>query len=237
MTGSGPLVPELQDVRRLLVAASRMGGPQGAVLELCILTLCLPWQAVAIDLENIDWNNGLVDVPARSGRMCKLTLPDPAMKCILRVAGTGPGSGQAVTAGRGERLQARHLRLDRLQDQLARAVPETIHLKLWNFFGIRAAAASAMLDAGIPSDAVETALNPAGQLPLEGRTGISERTRAELARQAIDAWCRILLSTTNAPDRQGDRSQPPRAQPRERADERDAAQVPGRAESRFQGGA
>lgn len=190
MAGSSPIVPSITAVRRLLAAARSAGGPYGTVLEVSILALCLPWEAVAIDLEKIEWATGFVEIPARGGRNRILVLPGDARATILRVAGSASGKGQAVTAGRGKRLEARYVRLDRLQDYLADTVSDAIEIEGWNFHGIRVAG--------------ERALSAAGRSPAETATALGRydrgvqppRVRAEIAAMALETWCSILRDTT-----------------------------------------
>ena len=150
MTGASPIVMDLAAVRTVLAAARALGGPVGTSIELCILTLALPWEVVAIRLERIDWHEGVVPIPARGGRERLLHLPVTARSLILRIAGEGTGDGQAVTAGRGEPLKARHLRLDRVLPPLVGA--NGAPLPPWNFHGIRASGTMIMSQHGVYSD-------------------------------------------------------------------------------------
>ncbi|WP_230482919.1 hypothetical protein [Sphingomonas sp. Leaf21] len=185
MTGVGPIAPTLQEVRILLRGAKIIPAPLGTVMQLCIMCLCLPWEAVGIDIERIDWGTGFTDVPARGGRTRRLYLPAPAMKLVLTVAGSAGGTGQAVTAGRGVPLQGRHIRLDRIQKRLAEADPATGRIA-WNFHGIRAAGRSALEVAGTPDLDV--------LLGLYDR-GCSDRNAdAEIMATGIERWCALLLS-------------------------------------------
>lgn len=189
MAGSSPIVPSIRTVRSLLAAGRSVGGTYGTVLEISILALCLPWEAVAIDLERIDWSTGFVEVPARGKRNRVLVLPGDARATILRVAGSASGKGQAVTAGRGKRLEARYVRLDRLQDHLADKVPETIGLGEWNFHGIRVAGIEALRAAGRSSDEIQAALG------YHSSRTVAPRVRAEVAGMALETWCSILRDT------------------------------------------
>ena len=150
MTGASPIVMDLAAVRKVLAAARALGGPIGTSIELCILTLALPWAVVAIRLERIDWQEGVVPIPARGGRERLLHLPVTARSLILRIAGEGAGDGQAVTAGRGEPLKARHLRLDRVLPRLVGA--NGAPLQSWNFHGIRLSGAMIMSQHGVCSN-------------------------------------------------------------------------------------
>ena len=158
MTGASPHLPDLPSMRTLLKGARTLGGAHGAVLELCILTMCLPWEAVAIDLAEIDWDRECVPVPARGGSRRLLHLPPEAVRTLARVAGTVAGRGQAVTAGRGTPIGNRDVRLDRIQARLAIAAPDTIVLQPWNFHGLRAAAARELLECGCGHRDVANAL-------------------------------------------------------------------------------
>lgn len=74
MTGASPIVMDLAAVRKVLAAARALGGPIGTSIELCILTLALPWEVVAIRLERIDWKEGVVPIP-RSRRKGEAATP------------------------------------------------------------------------------------------------------------------------------------------------------------------
>lgn len=193
MTGASPLAPPLADMRVLLGASRRLGGPWGATLEIGILTLALPWEVAAVDLHRIDWDRSVVPVPARGGAERILALPDPAARAILRIAGTASGRGQAITAGRGRRLMAKSLRLDRLMDRLAAETAETIPLAAWNFHGIRAAGASLLSRHGASSAEIAAVLGT--QVPGDHRR---LRGDAGLALVGAERWCRILLPAASA---------------------------------------
>lgn len=202
MTGTRPLLPDLGSMRILLSGARALGGPYGAVLELCILTVCLPWEAVGIELADIDWAYGRVPVPARGGRRRILHLPPEAIQAIVRVAGTAGGEGQAVTAGRGRPLNRQDVRLDRMQERLAAAAPETIALLPWNFHGLRAAAARELLERGCPHGDVAHALglkrtgSDAGVRKTGGiRTSQHEADRAAVM---VGRWNAVLTDRRTA---------------------------------------
>lgn len=188
MSGAAPLVPALRDIRTLLAGARRLDGEWGATLELCLLTLGLPWEITSIRLEKIDWSAGTVPVPARGGVERILALSDAAMKTILRVAGDAGGRGQAVTAGRAPQLQAKFFRLDRLIDKLAAADPATIHVADWNFHGIRVAAETSLRSHGAKQVEIEAALGRQVR-----RHGVALRGDPELACIGAERWCHILL--------------------------------------------
>lgn len=124
MTGSSPLVPDPTILRQTLSACRRLEGPYGTVLELCIRTISLPWEVVAIDLAEIDWAHGCVPVPTRGGKRRMLHLPPEAVRTIVRVSGSTPTIGQAVTAGVGRPIDRRDMRLDRIRTRLAMVMPE-----------------------------------------------------------------------------------------------------------------
>lgn len=219
MSGAPAIRPSLVDVRTLLVGALAMGGPWGAILELCIRSLCLPWEAAGIELERIDWDRGFVPVPARGGAMRLLALSHEAQRTILRIAGETRGTGQAVTAGRGPRLQAETFRLDRLLDRLAEAAPETIRVADWNFHGIRATAEAELAAAGAGTSEIHAVIGrqPPNALRRQlrdpkaptiaigggGRNGAVRRLPlrgdAELARTGIERWSLLLLPVRPAP--------------------------------------
>lgn|GEM_PF-2672242 len=186
MTGASPIVIDLAAVRKVLAAARALGGPVGTSIELCILTLALPWEVVAIRLERIQWRDGVVPVPARGGRERLLPLPVGAKSLILRIAGEGKGDGQAVTAGRGEPLQAHRLRLDRVLPALAAA--RGAPLPPWNFHGIRASAAMMMKEDGISQ---ETLLAIFGKVRRGSNTPWEESQR-ERAVAGIERWNAIV---------------------------------------------
>ena len=186
MSGASPIAPSLGELRRVEAEAFAVGGPVGASVLICIRALCLPSEALDIDLDRIDYRNGRIEVPARGGRSRILSLPNDAMRVILDVAGSAGGSGQAVTAGRGPRLVQSQLRLDRLHDALADAAPGGASLGGWNFHGVRAAGAVALAKAGVPAPHVDAALGrwDRGRVPRE--------TRAEWALAALERWCALL---------------------------------------------
>lgn len=187
MSGASPLAPSLEDQRVLLAGARALGGAWGSLLELCILSLCLPWEAAAIELQRVDWDEGFVPIPARGGATRALALSLEAQKAILRIAGDAGGRGQVVTAGRGQRFPAKLFRLDRLIDRLAEAAPDTIKLPEWNFHGLRLGAVLALREAG-SSDAEISAIfgRTAGQVSR----GL--RGDPELARIGVERWSRVL---------------------------------------------
>lgn len=194
MSGAAPLRPNMDAIRTLLEGACELGGPYGTALELCIRTLCLPWEAVAIDMAELDWSRGWVPVPARGGARRMLHLPPEALRAIVRVAGTGTGRGQAVTAGRGRPLDRKDVRLDRMQDRLALASPKTIELPPWNFHGLRAAAVGELVARGCKRRDVDQALGlkaSGGIAALIGstRTGRDELEAAEVV---ISRWNAML---------------------------------------------
>lgn len=200
MIGASPRLPDVASMRVLLKAARILGGTHGAVLELCILTMCLPWEAVAIDLANIDWDRGFVPVPARGGSRRLLHLPAEVVRTLARVAGTVAGSGQAVTAGRGAPIGNRDVRLDRMKVRLAVAAPETIVLQPWNFHGLRAAAASEVIKHGCGHQDVARALGV--KLPGSATVSIGTiRTEADDADRAavtVAKWNAILAERRSA---------------------------------------
>ena len=200
MTGANPRLPDLPSMRMLLEGARTLGGAHGAVLELCILTLCLPWEAVAIELAEIEWGRGHVPVPARGGSRRLLHLPPDAVRTLARIAGTVTERGQAVTGGRGRPLDRRDVRLDRIQARLAVAVPDTIVLQPWNFHGLRAAAARELLERGCgPQDvahalglkAIGTATVPIGGIRTDAAA-------ADRAATTVGKWNAILAACGNA---------------------------------------
>jgi len=186
VTGAAPIAMDLAAVRAVLAAARKLGGPVGTSIELCILTLALPWEVVAIRLERIQWQDGVVPVPARGGRERLLLLPVAAKSLILRIAGEGAGDGQAVTAGRGEPLQAHRLRLDRVLPALVAA--SCAALPPWNFHGIRASAAKMMKEDGIDQ---ETLLAIFGRVRRGSNTS-PEGSQMELAGAGIERWNAIV---------------------------------------------
>ncbi|MBD8546041.1 tyrosine-type recombinase/integrase [Sphingomonas sp. CFBP 8760] len=198
-------------MRVLLKGARTIGGAHGAVLELCILTMCLPWEAVAIELADIDWGRGCVPVPARGGSRRLLHLPPQAMRTLARVAGTVAGRGQAVTAGRGDPIGNRDVRLDRMQARLAVAAPETIVLQPWNFHGLRAAAARELLERGCRHQDVAHALGlkvPGSDTVPIGRIR-TDADDADRAAATVGKWNAILADA-------GPRGDPARAERRRR---------------------
>jgi len=190
VSGAPPLPVAPADQLRLLAAAKTMNDAWGAVLEICILTLCLPWEAVAIDLQRIDWDRGFVPVPSRSIERRALALSHEAQKAILRIAGEAAGRGQAVTAGRGPRLEARLFRMDRLVDRLAVAAPDTISLPAWNMHGIRFSGAQAMQANGASSAEIAATLGRSREVESKGLRG-----DVELARTGVERWNAILFSS------------------------------------------
>lgn len=188
MSGASPLPLPPADQLKLLAAARALGGAWGAVLEFCILTLCLPWEAVAADLERIDWERGFVPVPSRSVADRVLALPHDAQKTVLRIAGQAGGRGQVVTAGRGPRFQAKLFRMDRLLDRLAVAAPDTIHMPEWNMHGLRLAAETAMRADGASGAEIAATLGRSTEPVVRGVRG-----DVELARLGSERWCTILL--------------------------------------------
>lgn len=196
MSGAGPLSLVPAEQLRLLAGARALDDPWGAVLQLCIQTLCLPFEAVAIDLERIDWDRGFVPVPSRSVADRALALSHDAQKAILRIAGEAGGRGQVVTAGRGRRFEARLFRMDRLLDRLAVAAPDTIGLPAWNMHGLRLAGANAMAADGASNAEIAATLGRATEPVVKGVRG-----DVELARKGAERWNAIL---------RGDRAPVPR---------------------------
>lgn len=189
MTGAGPVAPSIEGLRLLLGAARREASPAAFALELIILTLALPWEAVGMRLECIDWRTDTVPVPARGGAERLLALPHAARKAVLRVAGTAAGVGQVVTAGRGRVLLHRDVRLDRLRERLAGVAPDTLQVA-WNFHGIRTAGATALAKSGATPFEIEALLG------RETRRGPNAGARRDLAAAAAMAerWNGILLA-------------------------------------------
>ncbi len=217
MSGAAPLRPSMADVRKLLHAARGMEDAWGAMLELCLITLGLPWEIAAIDLERIDWGRGTVPVPARGGVERILALSHEAQRAVLRICGSAGGHGQVVTAGRGPRMRAPLFRLDRLLDRLAEAAPDTIDLPEWNFHGVRATAAIELATAGAGAPEIDAVIGR--QPPNGGRAlrrgpacattatvGVAGRGRpgrrvvlrgsVELATTGAERWSRILRSAS-----------------------------------------
>lgn len=184
-------------MRLILKGARTLNTPFGVTLELCILTLCLPWEAIAIELDAIDWSTGAVPVPTRGGRQRLLHLPPAAIRTIVRVSGTIGSSGQAVTAGRGRRLLARDVRLDRLQLKLAADAPDTIPIGPWNFHGIRTAAGTALARAGCSAGDVTAAMGvaTAGNGPRTGSSVRTDRDSFDRAVATIGLWNDLLDSS------------------------------------------
>lgn len=202
MSGAPPLRPSLADLLTLLLAARAMEDAWGAALELCILTLGLPWEVVAIEIERIDWERGAVAVPSRGGGERILALSHDAQRAVLRISGSAGGEGQVVTAGRGPRLEAATFRLDRLLDRLAAASPSTIALPAWNLHGIREEAARLLAGEGAGPREIDAVL---GRRPPNGRRALNaerKRSRATggtsmrgdlaLATLGAERWSRIL---------------------------------------------
>lgn len=191
MSGAAPVRPDLPGMRALLEGARALDDPYGAVLEISLLALALPWEAVSIDLERIDWSRAEVRVPARGGRFRTLALPNAALQSILRIAGSAGGRGQAVTAGRGRRLSHRGVRLDRLQERLAEVSPSSSRVH-WNFHGIRAAATDLLTASGVRAE-------DASAIFGFGRdaAGADDPRRAAFQRErasfAVERWTRLLL--------------------------------------------
>lgn len=186
MTGASPIITDLAAIRSVLTAARALGGPIGTAVELCILTLLLPWEVVAIRLEQIDWQDGFVPVPARGRGKRLLSLPTGAQNLILRIAGEGGGNGQAITAGRGEPLQARHLRLDRIVPRLVAA--NGAPLPAWNFHGLRWSAGRIMHRRG---------MQPEGFFRIFGMEQFSsqkfpEWVRIKREREGMEQWAALL---------------------------------------------
>lgn len=198
MTGAAPALPGLDEIRILLAAARRLGGAHGTTLEVCIVSLCLAWEAVGIRLETIDWSAAAAPVPARGGVPRLLHLPPTALAALAKAAGTAGGKGQAVTAGRGRPLTFRDMRLDRIKDRLAEVAPTTIGLPAWNMHGLRAAGVRELTRRGSdPRDvAIALGLHGAGRL---GRPRSGTRTSTielEVAATIIGRWNAILAERT-----------------------------------------
>lgn len=215
MTGSPTLRPTIIDMRAILRAARTMEDSWGATLELCLLTLALPWEVVAIDLEAIDWQRGVVAVPARGGAERVLALGHDAQKAVLRIAGAAGGRGQVVTAGRGPRLAAPAFRLDRLLDRLAVVDAATIDLKPWNFHGIREAVAALMAADGAERAEIDAVIGrqPPNARRAERRAPILSRAvkrrqaplrgDAGLASLGAERWARLLLAANSSDGGEG----------------------------------
>ena len=177
-----------------------LGGPYGTVLELCILAMCLPWEAVAIELAEIDWRRGCAPVPARGGSRRLLHLPPDALRSLAGVAGAVAFHGQAVSGGIGRPLDRRDVRLDRMQTRLAAAAPDTTILQPWNFHGLRAAAARELLERGSRHEDVACALGLKARRSATVsigaiRTGADEADRAAVT---LEKWNAILAARRNA---------------------------------------
>lgn len=188
MSGAGPIRPTLEQMRLLHSSTKGVHRPQMTALRLCLETLALPWEVVAFRLENIQWRRGCVEVPARGIRRTRIVaLPTTALQTILQVAGSAGGKGQAVTAGRGDELNHRDLRLDRLRETLGRAAPNTLSID-WNFHGLRAAGAEALRRSGLSSTDLDALLG------FEQRGGDRRMTidRADRAISAAERWSRLL---------------------------------------------
>lgn len=194
MTGASPACPGVPAIRAILDAARTMGGPTGLALELCILTLALPNEVLAIRLETIDWSKGFVTVPARGGVQRVLALPHAARQAILRFCGVGIGAGQAITAGRGAPLRAAQMRLDRLLDKLADADAATISLPNWNFAGIREDAATALAQQCIDARIIDATLGRQHR-----RDPSKIRGDPELAAIGAERWVALLEMQSRRP--------------------------------------
>lgn len=198
MTGAAPMQPPMSALRVLLAGGRNLAGPWGAVLEVCILTLCLPWEALAMNLERIDWDRAFVPVPTRrSGdgagvRRIERVVPlsPVARAAIRRIAGDAGGRGQVVTAGRGRPLAAKLFRMDRLLDKLAEADPATIALPDWNMHGIRLAGSIALRDDGASGGELAAMLGrDDGTRPVRGLRGDLPQGIA-----CAERWSRLLLA-------------------------------------------
>lgn len=188
MSGAGPILPTLEEIRLLHSTTKLVQRPQMTALRLCLETLALPWEVVAIRLENIQWRRGCVEVPARGTRRTRIVaLPTTALQTILQVAGSAGGKGQAVTAGRGDELRHRDLRLDRLRETLGRAAPATLSIE-WNFHGLRAAGAEALMRSGLSKSDLDALLG--FELMVHG--GRLTIDRADRAIAAAERWSRLL---------------------------------------------
>lgn len=127
----------LKEMSILLDAAIALGGPLGALLELCILTLRRAHELVGLDLEDIDWETGHVRLKhSKHPRGNEFYLSSQARAAIRRIAGSVSNKGQAITAGRGRTLTTQHVRIDRLRSQIALIAPATIPIE-WSFILIR----------------------------------------------------------------------------------------------------
>ena len=190
MSGAGPISPDLAGMRILLEGARHLEGTLGATLELSVLTLCLPSEVVAIDIEKIDWARGTVGVPARGRRHRTLALASASLQAILRICGSAGGVGQVVTGGRGRRLAGRDIRLDRIQDRLAEAWPPSSAID-WNFRGLRAAGANLLWENGVHrSDIVALLFGRPDRMEI-----LHDHSSVEAARSAAERWCELVLGT------------------------------------------
>ncbi|MEH3036171.1 MAG: site-specific integrase [Sphingomonas adhaesiva] len=195
MTGGATLVPRLEEARLLHRTAERMGGPTGAAIQLCLLTMSTPWQVVAIDLEAIDWGEGAAHVHARGvdqGRRRRRIVPlsNAAIHVLLRCAGSAAGRGQAVTGGRGEPIAMNAMRLDRLKSALARIDPATLNIR-WNFQGLRRLGACTLRHQGAGVDDVRELLGLRTDRPFNPyETGHRHRRAVALA----ERWSRTILT-------------------------------------------
>ena len=196
MTGSSPVTPSIVETAILLGASRKVGGPLGATVELCILTTCLPFEAVQLDVAGIDRVNGGARVQTRRGNDAKgrrvIALPPPAMEAVRRIAGSARHKGQVVTGGQGEPLAAKYVRLDRICDLFARTAPETIRI-YWNFFGIRALALELFRNHGLEREG-EYALGR-NQRP---KTPVSEMRQIGMANAALAVWHQALREAADA---------------------------------------
>ncbi|KTW00962.1 hypothetical protein NS355_01840 [Sphingomonas yabuuchiae] len=191
MSGTAPLAPGIEEIRRLLRAARVLGTSHGVVLELSILTLGLPWEVTAIDLSSIDWSRGCVEVPSRGTRRTRtMALSNAAIQTVIRVAGVAGGTGQAVTAGRGEPVKARDVRLDRLQESLGRIEPDTLRTR-WNFHGLRETGAATLIDGGVASDDVRLLLGKERDQPGSVYARGSDVDRAVAA---AERWSSLIFA-------------------------------------------
>lgn len=195
MTGSPPLMPQLDEARLLYRTAERMEGATGAAIHLCLLTMSTPSQVLTIDLESIDWRGSTAHASARGvdhGRARRRIVPlsNAAIHVLLRCASSAAGRGQALTAGRGEPLATHALRLDRLQSAMARIDPATLAIR-WNFHGLRRLGARTLQDRGAGADDVRALLGlRTGPAPLPYDAGRRHRRALALAEQ----WSRTILT-------------------------------------------
>lgn len=175
-----------------------MGGAHGLALELCLTTLALPGEVLAIRLERIDFAAGLVPVAARGGVERLIALPNVARQAIIQAAGEASAFGQAVTAGRGPVLTTAQFRLDRLLDRLADRAPESIGLPAWNFHGVREEAAALLREDGADPATIDAVLGR-----QHGRDRSRLRGDPRLASVGAERWATILADTR---DRRAKRS-------------------------------